>query len=50
LTNTGAARIRPFVVVPDTLGVGGLFAVGNYMHSNVSTDGKVVTVLRSIAI
>lgn len=43
-------RIPPFDIVSDTLGIGEVFAVGNYMHGNVTTDGKVVTDLKSIAI
>jgi len=50
LTNTGSARIRPFVIVSDTLGVGEIFAIGNNMHRNVSTNGKVTTVFKNIAI
>jgi len=50
LTNTGAARIRTFDIVSDKHGLRGVFAIGNYMHSNVSTDDKFVTVFKSVAI
>jgi hypothetical protein len=50
MTTTVAARIRSFVIVSDTLGLRGVFAIGNYMHNNVPTDAKVIRVFINNAV